>query len=134
MLLALPYRQEEQLEGDDVPLLGEAGSNLPELAASLKGLLDAFLYIAVDLVPEGRLQKQLPATVHAFLSVLSLVGSELFWTLLLARHVECHICAAPLDPAVHASHTAEHFGPCLHHAGSKEGLFTCLKLAFSTGC
>ncbi len=57
------YRQKEQLEGDDVPLVSEAGSNLPELAAGLKGLLDALLHIAVDLVPEGRLQEQLPAPV-----------------------------------------------------------------------
>lgn len=56
-----PYRQEEQLEGDDVTLLREASSNFSELAPSLKGLLDALLDIAVDLMPEGRLQKQLPA-------------------------------------------------------------------------
>ena len=52
-----PHRQEEQLEGDDITLLGEASSNLSELAPSLKGLLDALLDIAVDLMPEGRLQK-----------------------------------------------------------------------------
>jgi len=57
-----PYRQEQQLEGDNISLLGEASSNLSELAPSLKGLLDALLDIAVDLMPEGRLQKQLPAT------------------------------------------------------------------------
>ncbi len=60
-----PYRQEEQLESDNITLLGEASSNLSELAPSLKGLLDTLLNIAVDLVPEGRLQKQLPATCKA---------------------------------------------------------------------
>lgn len=120
-LFVLPYRQEEQLEGDDVPLLSEAGRNLPELAASFKGLLDTLLHVAVDLVPEGRLQKQLPATVHAFLSEQSSVGSKLFWTLLLAQCVECHICTSPLGSAVHASHTSEHFWalptPCREQRG-----------------
>ena len=60
-----PYRQEEQLESDNIALMGEASSNLSELAPSLKGLLDTLLNIAVDLVPEGRLQKQLPATCKA---------------------------------------------------------------------
>lgn len=57
-----PYRQEEQLESDNITLLGEASSNLSELAPSLKGLLDALLNVAVNLMPEGRLQKQLPAS------------------------------------------------------------------------
>ena len=54
------YWQEEQLECDDISLLTIAGCNLPELAACLKSLLDAALDITVDLMPEGRLQKQLP--------------------------------------------------------------------------
>lgn len=61
--LIVTYWQEEQLEGEDVPLLAVARSNLPELTACLKGLLDALLHIAVDLMPEGSLQEQLPAPV-----------------------------------------------------------------------
>lgn len=52
-----PYRQEEQLKGHDVTLLGEASSNLSELAPCLKGLLNALLDVTVDLVPEGCLQE-----------------------------------------------------------------------------
>lgn len=59
------YWQEEQLEGEDISLLAVAGSNLPELAPCLEGLLDTALDITVDLMPEGRLQKQLPAWARA---------------------------------------------------------------------
>lgn len=65
------YWQEEQLKSDDIPLLTVAGCNLPELTACLKSLLDAALDITVDLMPEGRLQKQLPAWARAQLGCLS---------------------------------------------------------------
>ena len=55
------YWQEEQLESHDISLLAIAGCNLPELTSCLKSFLNAALDITVDLMPEGRLQKQLPA-------------------------------------------------------------------------
>ena len=59
------HRQEEQLEGEDVPLLAITGCHFPELAACLKRLLDAAMDITVDLMPERGLQKQLPARQRA---------------------------------------------------------------------